>query len=89
MPGNMSIGFGNVTGKTIKSSEYVAQSNNPKGMHMTRYLPNGASSVGGAHRQAQVKTQIESNMMISEENDQISNFQKDQIVSAMQRRLDL
>ena len=45
-------GFGKVTGKALHNTECpLAQ---PQGT-AARYLPNGASSVGGAHRQAQAR----------------------------------
>ena len=49
----MTAGFGKVTGKAMHSHDCTVHGANVKEKVMApRYLPNGASSVGGAHRTA-------------------------------------
>jgi len=58
---NQSHGLGKVTGIALQSHDYSSTPSSLAGDQKSaaRYLPNGASSVGGAHRMAQTKTRFE------------------------------
>ena len=76
-----------MTGKALHSQEYrlAAEDKERLMATMPRYLPNGASSVGGACRMAVPAKTITSQMMISEEPMQ----QKALNVQVMERHLSM